>query len=82
LRSPSGLEQGRFVVSRDSSGKAVAINGRGNLGLFANTETRLQQRGVKLPSAAARVVHAHAGSGAIDLADLKLAIRGMTGGAQ
>ncbi len=34
LTSPVGLEQGRFRIQRDRSGREVATNGAGNLRLF------------------------------------------------
>jgi hypothetical protein len=34
LASPVGLEQGRFRIQRDRSGREVALNGTGNLRLF------------------------------------------------
>lgn len=34
LASPVGIEQGRFRIQRDRSGRAVALNGSGNLRLF------------------------------------------------
>ena len=34
LTSPVGLEQGRFRIQRDRSGREVALNGTGNLRLF------------------------------------------------
>lgn len=40
LTSPVGLEQGRFVITRDRAGNAQAANGRGNLGLFENAEAQ------------------------------------------
>src|SRR6266545_4839003 len=48
LTSPVGLEQGCFRVTRDVKGKAVALNGRGNLGLFDAVEQRAQARGLQL----------------------------------
>jgi hypothetical protein len=34
LRSPAGLEQGRFLVTRTAGGKKLALNGTGNMTLF------------------------------------------------
>ena len=34
LASPVGIEQGRFRIQRDRSGRAVALNGAGNVRLF------------------------------------------------
>jgi hypothetical protein len=38
LTSPVGLEQGRFRIQRDRSGREVATNGTGNLRLFERLE--------------------------------------------
>ena len=38
LSSPAGMEQGRFRITRDASGRELAINGTGNLRLFAGIE--------------------------------------------
>ncbi|MBV9075420.1 MAG: hypothetical protein JOZ10_17480 [Acidobacteria bacterium] len=48
LRSPVGLEQGRFRVTRDRQGKALAANGTGNLRLFDAVNRRAIARGIKL----------------------------------
>lgn len=37
LRSPVGLEQGRFVVKKGTDGRITAVNGTGNAFLFAGT---------------------------------------------
>ena len=51
LTAPIGLEQGRFHLSTDATGRKVAVNGRNNVGLFTTTnkgQTRLTlPRGVK-----------------------------------
>jgi hypothetical protein len=46
LTSPVGLEQGRFRVLRDRLGKASAVNGRSNLGLFDQLPGKAASRGV------------------------------------
>ncbi len=74
LTSPVGLEQGRFRVQRDSSGQPVAVNGRGNLGLFAATEQRARAQGLTLPPRTAALVR-QAHPGPVRLADLEEAIR-------
>lgn len=78
LRSPVGLEQGRFRILRTPSGPALAVNGRGNAGLFDQTEQRLHARGVSLPAATAKIVRQTV-SGPISLTDLKTAIRSLSG---
>jgi hypothetical protein len=74
LTSPVGLEQGRFLVSRDAKGKAVAVNGRGNLGLFNSVEKRAQANGVQLSARTTALVR-HPAPGPIPLADLEDALR-------
>jgi hypothetical protein len=74
LTSPVGLEQGRFRVLRDGKGKAVAVNGRGNLGLFDSVSQRAVARGLQLsPRTAALAKQPQAGP--LPLADLADAIR-------
>jgi hypothetical protein len=46
LTSPVGLEQGRFRVTRDAKGRALAVNGRANFGLFDQVSTKASGRGV------------------------------------
>src|SRR5689334_16439512 len=74
LRSPVGLEQGRFRITRDSKGQALAVNGRGNLELFRATEQRASERGIKLSTRVTTLAR-RANAGPIPLADLKDAIR-------
>lgn len=74
LTSPVGLEQGRFVISRDSSGKAKAVNGAGNVGLFASVEQRARQQGVQL-SPKARTLLRTSKAGPVPLDALEDAIR-------
>jgi hypothetical protein len=44
LTSPVGLEQGRFRILRDAKGNRYALNGRGNLGLFSQVESKASSR--------------------------------------
>jgi hypothetical protein len=74
LRSPVGLDQGRFRITRDSQGQLVAVNGRANLHLFEATEQRAQARGVKLSTRVAALVR-QGGAGPVPLPDLKETIR-------
>ena len=48
LTSPVGMEQGRFRVFRDRRGNRFAVNGRRNIGLFADVAVISAARGVKL----------------------------------
>lgn len=74
LRSPVGLEQGRFRVARDSQGQPFAINGRGNLHLFEATEQRAVVRGIKLSTRVTALARQSA-AGPVPLSDLEDAIR-------
>jgi len=73
LTSPVGLEQGRFRVSLDRKGQAVAVNGRGNHGLFNSVEDRARARGLHL--SARTLATARRDSGPLPLADLEDTIR-------
>jgi hypothetical protein len=46
LTSPVGVEQGRFRILRDAKGNRYALNGRGNLGLFSQVESKANSRGL------------------------------------
>lgn len=82
LRSPVGLEQGRFVITRDSAGNATAVNGAGNVGLLATSESQLQKSGVKLSARTSALIRTQP-KGPIALTDLEEAIRNFAaGGAQ
>ena len=74
LTSPVGLEQGRFRILRDSSGQAYAINGRGNAGLFQQTEARARSQGIKLSARQSAFIRQQQ-PGPVALSDLKDAIR-------
>jgi hypothetical protein len=76
LTSPAGLEQGRFRILRDAKGKATALNGRGNLGLFQSVEARAQARGVALSPRVTAMVRSPQ-AGAVPLDDLVEAIRSL-----
>ena len=79
LTSPVGLEQGRFKVSWDKSGKATAVNGRNDVGLFNSVEERARSRGTQLsPRTATLITKAKAGP--IPLSDLEDCIRSFGGG--
>lgn len=81
LRSPVGLEQGRFVISHDNAGHTVARNGVANVGLFANSESQvqnLQKQGVKLSARTAGLMRQKT-AGPLALSDLEEAIRSFGG---
>lgn len=77
LTSPAGLQQGRFIVQRDGTGKAVAINGIGNQGLLDNLGQGARSRGVVLPSASQKI-KSNTGN-AVDLDSLKQIVRAFGG---
>ena len=74
LTSPVGLEQGRFQILRDKKGQAVAVNGRGNFGLFDSVERRAQAQGMQLSPRVTSLVR-RTNSGPMPLSDLEDAIR-------
>ncbi len=74
LTSPVGLEQGRFRITRDRTGKAYATNGRDNAGLFSGTEQRARAQHMKLSTKATTVVQ-QTNPGPIPLDDMKQTIR-------
>jgi hypothetical protein len=70
LTSPAGLEQGRFEV-RFQKGKKVAVNGRGNVGLFDQVFERTNRKLQLSPRAATLVKKRMPGPIAVeDLEDL------------
>jgi hypothetical protein len=74
LTSPVGLEQGRFRILREQKGQVLAVNGRGNLGLFNSVEQRASARGIQLsPKTLALARQEKAGP--VPLSDLEDAIR-------
>lgn len=78
LRSPVGLDQGRFVITRDKSGQAKAVNGVSNVGLFDSVASIATARRVKLSARAERLSREHR-TGAVPLEDLEDAIRALGG---
>jgi hypothetical protein len=78
LRSPVGLEQGRFRITQDNQGQTMATNGAGNLHLFEATEQRAQVRRLKLSTRVTALAKANA-QGPVPLSDLEDAIRTFSG---
>jgi len=72
LTSPVGLEQGRFRIIRSSDGKAFAVNGHGNRGLFQGIAS--EPRFKSMPEPLAAIASQHQGV-AIELDDLRAMIR-------
>lgn len=78
LTSPVGLEQGRFRITHDGNGQPMAVNGRGNIGLFQATEQRAQSQKLKLSARTTALIR-QAQPGPVPLADLKEAIQNFAG---
>lgn len=74
LSSPAGLDQGRFLIRRDAAGRDMAVNGRGNLGLFDGVGAQFDREGKVLAPDLSRRIAAHR-LGAIPLGDLTQLIR-------
>jgi hypothetical protein len=74
LSSPAGMDQGRFRIERDRSGREVAVNGAGNIKLFDGIAAEVQKEGVSLTSKQAGVVAKHR-KGSVELAELTAMIR-------
>jgi hypothetical protein len=78
LTSPVGLEQGRFRITHDGNGRAMAVNGRGNAGLFQASEQRAQLQKLRLSARTTALIR-QSQAGPVPLADLKEAIRSFAG---
>jgi len=72
--SPVAGGQGRFRIVRDRQGRAYAVNGFGNRGLFEGVDKQARQKGIDLSPAAARLVEARP-TGPVALGELKQLIR-------
>jgi hypothetical protein len=81
LTSPAGMEQGRFRISRDAKGNAFAVNGYGNVGLFAGVADQAGQRGIPLSAGTSALV-TQPRAGPVGLSQLEAAIREFAGGAR
>lgn len=77
LTSPAGMEQGRFRIQRDRSGREMAINGTGNLRLFDGLDDD-DKLSAPLTAKQASLVAKHRG-GPIQLAELTVMIRAFAG---
>lgn len=78
LSSPAGLEQGRFRVLRDAKGNRIAINARGNQGLFRGVAAAAQMKGIALGPRLTTAIQRN--SGPVPLDDLRELIRKLAGG--
>ena len=79
LRSPAGLDQGRFRVERFANGKTKAVNGTGNISLFTD---RAISTGAPAPTNKKIQISSQlrANPGSMSLDDLKQIIRAYVGG--
>ncbi len=78
LTSPAGVEQGRFGISRDAKGNLTAVNGHGNVGLFANFAEQMKRPGLKLSPRASALVARHR-QGPVPLPELEEIIKQFAG---
>jgi hypothetical protein len=74
LTSPVGLEQGRFSIQRDRSGRSGAVNGAGNARLFERLDTTPGKANALLTPQQASLVAKHR-AGPLALEDLTALIR-------
>lgn len=79
LSSPAGMDQGRFQILRDGTGREIAVNGHGNRQLLEGVGAGLAKRGVALSQASQRLLETHR-RGPIALAELTALIRDMSAG--
>ena len=73
-----GQEAGRFRIQQQEN-EAVAVNGKGNAGLFRSTEQRAQASGVVLPQRAVGMIRTTTSGGPVPLQELKETIRALVG---
>jgi hypothetical protein len=74
LRSPAGLQQGRFSILSGPDGQLRASNGFGNAGLFRALDSQLQVAGTRV-SPEVRTMMVQTEPGPVPLKDLKTLIR-------
>jgi hypothetical protein len=74
LTSPAGMDQGKFDITRTPDGKATAVNGMNNVGLFKGVSQSAAQKGMTL-SARTKALVQGPQSGPVALSDLEEAIR-------
>ena len=74
LSSPAGMDQGRFRIQRDPSGREMAVNGTGNARLFDGLDPAADEAGVALTPKQAGLVAKHR-RGPVELDELTAMIR-------
>ena len=77
LTSPAGLQQGKFEIHHDAAGKAFAVNGDANLGLFQTLTIQAKARKAVLPASSVGLMKQR--SGAVPLKDLKDVVGALVG---
>jgi len=78
LTSPAGMEQGRFLITRDAHGNMMASNGFANVGLFSDVETKAVSAKVQLSPTTTTLVRQHV-RGPVALDQLETVIRQFAG---
>jgi hypothetical protein len=81
LSSPAGMEQGRFRIQRDGSGREYAVNSRNNLRLFDGVGAHFAKEGITPSPAAASLLAKHR-SGPVELRELTALIRQLAAGSE
>jgi len=81
LSSPAGLEQGRFRILRDSTGKEFAVNGHGNVRLFDGINAQMAKEGVILSPRSSVLIQKHH-KGPVELEELTGLIRELVKGSE
>jgi hypothetical protein len=81
LSSPAGMEQGRFRIERDGSGREYAVNSRDNLRLFDGVGAELARKGFTPSPAAASLLAKHR-AGPVELRELTALIRQLVAGSE
>jgi len=74
LSSPAGMDQGRFRIERNRSGREVAVNGTGNMRLFDGLRAAAEKEGLALSSSQMTLIAMHR-KGPIELRELTALIR-------
>jgi hypothetical protein len=74
LSSPAGLDQGRFRIERDKSGREIAVNGTGNIRLFDGLRAAVDKQGISLSAGQSSLISKHR-QGPIALDDLMALVR-------
>lgn len=74
LSSPAGMDQGRFRILRDRTGREFAVNGSANIRLFDGISVQAAKEGITLSPKSASLVAKYLG-GPVELSALTSLIR-------